>query len=1068
MSRISHFPLRPGPEGRAFGLAEFLRVGSVLLSICSALLSVEARATTLERRIASSADDAEESATAAVALNSNDLELVRDANNQTVGMRWTGLAIPNGATITAAYIQFGAKDAQSEVTSLSFRGQATDNAPTFSSANGNISTRPRTAAATNWTPPAWTKNQTGPNQRTPDLSAAIQEIVSRPGWARGNALAIIVTGSGRRIAFSFDGRAGASPLLHVEYLNHAPTLAPPSNMTVDEGATADQALSATDSDGDPLTFSLVSGPAYAAVTTITPGTGTATGNLHLAPGFFNAGTATATVRASDGAVNSDGSLTIIVNNVNQAPVLGQPANMTVYAGTTADQALSATDADAQPLTFSLVSGPAYATVTTITPGTGAATGNLHVGPGSSVVETATAMVRASDGTANSDRSLTITVNPPPPEFPPAASLSVTLLSSPPLTVTANASGSTDIDLTPIASFQFDFGDGTPVVATTVPTASAQHTYASEGTYTVTLVVTDTGGNASTPATRTVTVSASPATTVEGRTAAASDDAEENATRSVDLNSSDLELIHDSSDQTVGMRWTGLGILKGATITAAYIQLSAKESQSEVTNLTFRGQAADNAATFSTITGDISNRPRTAAAMNWAPVAWTAGEAGPNQRTPDMSAVIQEVVSRPGWASGNALAVIVTGTGHRTAWAWNGNAAASPLLHVEYVGGDRPPTASLSVTQLASPPKTVTVDGSGSTDTDATPIASYRFDFGDGTAPVTTTAPSAQHTYAYGGIYTVTLVVTDTGGNASAPAIRSITVSGPEQIAVYVGYYDTHHSSHPQPKPDPWRTSANVVFVGLPDGQAGDPPGGAWDSSVLRIDNLTGGSLSGVVVTADMGTSHFALWGTKTIPAGSSLILAQTGIENFDGSDTNPAGCYGCDTTLCHTRVVSTVPVVHVTIGGVTTHYYDTGQILNTHGADFAGCPVPAGPFPQTRNDESAPWQRIFQSTTPPTAAPWGLALPRVDSPDAGLWLAPPAPNPARGELTVRYSTPTHGMVRIGVYDVAGRLVRMCVDGVEDAGTYAFQVDLGSVATGVYFLHMTTPQGIQHKKILLVR
>jgi PKD repeat protein len=765
LSRISQATLLPVRSIPPFVSADFLCVAAAVFSIGSAALSGEARATTLERRIASSADDAEESATATVVLNSNDLELVRDATNQVMGMRWTSLAIPNSATITAAYIQFTAKDAQSEVTTLAFRGQATDNAPAFGSANGDVSTRPRTAAATNWTPPAWTKNQAGPNQRTPSMIAVIQEIVSRPGWARGNALAIIVTGTGRRIAYSFDGRSGASPLLHVEYLNHPPALTPPSNMVVDEGATADQVLSATDSDGDALTFSLVSGPAYATVTTTTPGTGTATGNIHLAPNFLNAGTATAMVRASDGAVNSDGSLTITVNNVNQVPVLAQPANMTLYATTMADQALSATDADGQPLTFSLVSGPAYATVTTITPGAGTATGNIHLAPGLSDVGAATATVRASDGVANSDRSLTITVNQPPPELPPAASLSVTQLSSPPLTVTADGSGSTDTDLTPIAGYQFDFGDGTPAATTTAPTASAQHTYASEGTYTVTLIATDSGGNASTPATRAITVTATPATTVEGRTASASDDAEESATHTVDLNSSDLELIHDSSDQTVGMRWTGLGILKGATITAAYIQFSAKESQSEVTNLTFRGQAADNAATFSTTTSDISIRPRTSAAMSWSPVAWTAGQAGATQRTPDMSAVIQEVVSRPGWAGGNALVVIVTGTGHRTAWAWNGNAAASPLLHVEFVGGDRPPTASVSVTQLASPPKTVTADGSGSTDTDATPIASYRFDFGDGTSPVTTTAPSAQHTYAYGGIYTVSLVATDTGGNA---------------------------------------------------------------------------------------------------------------------------------------------------------------------------------------------------------------------------------------------------------------------------------------------------------------
>src|SRR5213079_2156441 len=136
-----------------------------------------------------------------------------------------------------------------------------------------------------------------------------------------------------------------------------------------EGETADQGLSATDADGQELTFSLVSGPTYATVTTTSGGTGTATGNLHLAPGFSDAGTASATVRASDGTANSDKSLTITVNNTNRAPVLAQPANMTANEGATADQALSATDADGQALTFAKVSGPTYATVTTTSGGT---------------------------------------------------------------------------------------------------------------------------------------------------------------------------------------------------------------------------------------------------------------------------------------------------------------------------------------------------------------------------------------------------------------------------------------------------------------------------------------------------------------------------------------------------------------------------------------------------------------------------------------------------------------------------------------------------------------------------
>ncbi len=57
----------------------------------------------------------------------------------------------------------------------------------------------------------------GPDQQTSNLAALIQEIVSRPGWTAGNSLVLLVTGSGVRVAESFDGIASAAPLLHVEY-----------------------------------------------------------------------------------------------------------------------------------------------------------------------------------------------------------------------------------------------------------------------------------------------------------------------------------------------------------------------------------------------------------------------------------------------------------------------------------------------------------------------------------------------------------------------------------------------------------------------------------------------------------------------------------------------------------------------------------------------------------------------------------------------------------------------------------------------------------------------------------
>lgn len=72
----------------------------------------------------------------------------------------------------------------------------------------------------------------------------------------------------------------------------------------------------------------------------------------------------------------------------------------------------------------------------------------------------------------------------------------------PLTVTADASESSDTDQTPITRVIFNFGDGTMVTAQSAWTAT--HTYTTPGTYTVAVAVFDTAHLSST-ATATVTV-----------------------------------------------------------------------------------------------------------------------------------------------------------------------------------------------------------------------------------------------------------------------------------------------------------------------------------------------------------------------------------------------------------------------------------------------------------------------------------------------------------------------------------------------------------------------------------
>jgi hypothetical protein len=214
----------------------------------------------LDFQVNAESDDAEHRLTADppfVSLTSSDLELVVDGVvQQVVGIRFNGINVPQGAPITAAYLQFTTddNDTDSEATDLTIKGEATDNAVTFTSSATNMSSRPRTVASVAWAPPPWlTTGVAGPDQRSPDLSAIIQEIVDRPGWTSTNSLALIISGSGARTAEAFDIPA-AAPRLHIEYagvqINIAPvidagldqTLILPENTAVLDATVSDDGL----------------------------------------------------------------------------------------------------------------------------------------------------------------------------------------------------------------------------------------------------------------------------------------------------------------------------------------------------------------------------------------------------------------------------------------------------------------------------------------------------------------------------------------------------------------------------------------------------------------------------------------------------------------------------------------------------------------------------------------------------------------------------------------------------------------------------------------------------------
>ena len=88
--------------------------------------------------------------------------------------------------------------------------------------------------------------------------------------------------------------------------------------------------------------------------------------------------------------------------------------------------------------------------------------------------------------------------------------------------------------------------------------------------------------------------------------------------------------------------------------------------------------------------------------------------------------------------------------------------------------NRLPVASLSASPTqGTAPLTVSFDGSASTDPDGS-VVSYTFSFGDGSADVTQSSPTIQHTYNNAGDYFATLTVKDNSG-ANSSNIASVEI-----------------------------------------------------------------------------------------------------------------------------------------------------------------------------------------------------------------------------------------------------------------------------------------------------
>ena len=408
-----------------------------------------------------------------------------------------------------------------------------------------------------------------------------------------------------------------------------------------------------------------------------------------------------------------------------------------------------------------------------------------------------------DGGATGSASRAVTVaEPPPGNVSPVAVFSAVPSG---LSVSVDGSASEDPDGR-VVSYAWAFGDGA-----TGSGATASHTYAAAGTYTVVLTVTDDGG-ATGSASRAVTVAVAPppppggALLADGfsRTVPAGWGSPDSGpawsvtgdAAGYRVNGAEGELL---LDQPGAKRRATAAVGAGDVDVTAVLAMDADPTGGGVfLNVGARSNGGDAyLARVKLRAGGavVLNASRyvnggyTALAGGTVPgLSYGAGDRLQVrlQVTGSGTTTVRAKVWRVGAAEPSDWFAVATdataalqGSGDLYLEAYlSGSATTATTVTADNISatgpGAEPPPGNVSpVAVFSAVPSglSVSVDGSASEDPDGR-VVSYAWAFGDG---ATGSGATASHTYAAAGTYTVVLTVTDDGG-ATGSASRAVTVA----------------------------------------------------------------------------------------------------------------------------------------------------------------------------------------------------------------------------------------------------------------------------------------------------
>ena len=188
----------------------------------------------------------------------------------------------------------------------------------------------------------------------------------------------------------------------INAVNGAP-VATSGSLITNEDTPASGTLSASDPDGDALSFSLVTNAARGSVVI----TNAATGAFSYTPNAGVSGRDSFNFKTNDGTVDSNtATVSVTINAVNDAPVTTS-GSLTTNEDTAASGTLSASDADGDVLSFSLVTNGTLGTAVIIN----LATGAFSYTPNAGVSGSDSFTFKVNDGTVDSNTAtVSVTIN----------------------------------------------------------------------------------------------------------------------------------------------------------------------------------------------------------------------------------------------------------------------------------------------------------------------------------------------------------------------------------------------------------------------------------------------------------------------------------------------------------------------------------------------------------------------------------------------------------------------------------------------------------------------------------